>query len=274
VLATKHRKEAIVQPPFKQTINLQLLVPTSLDTDLLGTFSGEIERRGTPREVAVRKARLGMEAMGLPLGLASEGSFGPHPQIPFAPIDHELLVFIDLEMGLEIVEEVVSMQTNYAQDKARASDDLTAFLTRAQFPAHALIVRPNSRWDSDLIFKGITTFEALSAVVARCAALSDDGFAHIETDMRAHLNPSRQQVIQQAALQLARRLASLCPTCGTPGWGRVGVVRGLPCEWCGRDTHLVREEIYGCARCDYRDHRARSDGLQHASPADCAWCNP
>jgi hypothetical protein len=37
------------------------------------------------------------------VGIASEGSFGPHPSLPFAALDRELVLLIDRETGLELV---------------------------------------------------------------------------------------------------------------------------------------------------------------------------
>lgn len=273
-LATKHQKERIFEQPLRAAVGIKLCVPDDLDTDLLGTFSGEVERHGTPREVALRKARLGMQATGLTLGLASEGSFGPDPRLPFVPADHELLAFVDAELGIEVVEQILSPNTNFAHETARTFEDLKDFLTRAYFPSHGLIVRPNSGLQPGLLFKGITEFEALKEAVKRCASTSVDGLAHVETDMRAHMNPTRRQVLQEVALQLGRRLATLCPECLTPGWGLIDVTRGLPCEWCGGETQLVRTEIHGCTRCDHRESYPRGDGLRVASPRDCSWCNP
>jgi hypothetical protein len=241
---------------------------------VLGTFTGEIVRPGTPVEVVLRKARMGMQASGLPLGLASEGSFGFHPLIPFIPSDTELLAFIDDEAEIELVEQAVSEKTNFSHCAARSLDDIRDFLTHAHFPSHAVIVRPHSGLEPNLLFKGIREPENLREAITRCAAASHDGLAHIETDMRAHMNPTRGSVIRRLAFQLGRRLARLCPACGTPGWGRVAVVRGLPCEWCGTETELAREEIYGCARCDYCQARARLDGLQLAPAGQCFVCNP
>ena len=42
-------------------------------------------RAGTQIEAARKKARLGMELAGLPLGLASEGAFGPDPMTGMFP---------------------------------------------------------------------------------------------------------------------------------------------------------------------------------------------
>ncbi len=273
-LATKHQKQRVLGPPLRVTVGLELCVPVDLDTDLLGTFSGEVDRQGPPRAVALRKARLGMTATGLPLGLASEGSFGPHPQLVVVPADQELLAFVDDELGFEIVEQMVSTETNFAYHAARKVEDLKDFLTQARFPSHGLVVRPNSGLQPGHLFKGITQFDRLKHAVEDCAAASADGLAHVETDMRAHMNPTRRRVLHELATALGRRLATLCPKCRTPGWGLVELVRGLPCEWCGGETDLVRAEVHGCPRCAYRASHPRSDGLRVASPDNCPWCNP
>jgi hypothetical protein len=273
-VATKHGKEDVSGPPMAP-LGLHLRVPRDLDTDALGTFTGEVPRVGTPLEVALRKARMGMRATGLPLGLANEGSFGPHPEVPFLAGDHEILLFIDDALGIQVYEETFTSETNFAHCTVARGDDLDDFLRRVHFPGHGLIVRPNSPpQPSELLFKGITTWPDLVAAVGRCARASSDGCAHVETDMRAHMNPTRQRVIATLADRLARRLTTRCPSCGTPGWGRVGVVRGLPCEVCGSETDWVREEIHGCPRCPLRRTEPRSDGLHAANPAHCPWCNP
>jgi len=64
---------------------MRVVVPAGLDTDGLGTFTGEVERPAPPRETALLKARLAIETTGLPRALASEGSFGPHPALGFVP---------------------------------------------------------------------------------------------------------------------------------------------------------------------------------------------
>ncbi|MCL4520892.1 MAG: hypothetical protein M1415_04795 [Firmicutes bacterium] len=274
VLATKHQKDRVLGPPLRAAVGLKMRVPDGLDTDLLGTFSGEVERHGTPREVALRKAHLGMDATGEDLGLASEGSFGPHPQWLVVPANHELLAFIDATRNIEVIQQTISLQTNWAQAAARTIDDLKDFLAKVQFPSHGLIVRPHSGLQPERLFKGITDLTVLQGVVLQCALASEDGLAHVESDMRAHMNPTRQKVLQEVAMNLGRRLATLCPKCRTPGWGLVDVVKGLPCEWCGEPTDLVFEEIQGCPLCDYQEHYPRSDSLRLAPAARCSWCNP
>ncbi len=273
-LATKHQKERVLEPPLRAAVGLTVCVPDDLDTDQLGTFSGEVERPGTPREVALRKARWGMRTADLPLGMASEGSFGPDPRLPFASADFELLAFIDDELGIQVVEQVLSSHTNFGVETGHTLDEVQDFLARAQFPSHGLVVRPNSGLEPGFVFKGITTVDALREAFDRSVAVSADGLAHIETDMRAHMNPTRRKVLREAAVKLGRRLATLCPQCRSPGWGRVDVVRGLPCEWCGRETELVRLEVQGCPRCEHRIAAPRRDGLLKAPADNCAWCNP
>jgi len=274
-LATQHGKERVVARPLRAALGLGVTVPANIDTDLLGTFTGDVKRTGTPREVAIRKARLGMSASGLPLGLASEGSFGPHPLIPYlSASDYELMAFVDDEIGFILVDGILTEVTNFGQRPARTVDDLTDFLLRARFPSHALIVRPNEGLKPDLFFKGISDHAALAHAVRRCAAASADGLAHVETDMRAHVNPTRQTAIRQVAFRLARRLAALCPSCGTPGWGGTGVERGLPCKACGAPTELVKHEIFGCTRCDHKAVKPRDDALPYAEENFCPCCNP
>jgi len=264
----------MVARPLRVAVGLSVMVPTEINTDLLGTFTGDVKRPGTPREVVIRKARLGMSASGLPLGLASEGSFGPHPLLPFTACDHELLAFVDDEIGFTVVEGILTEVTNFGQCSARTGDDLADFLQRAQFPSHALIVRPNDGLKPGMLFKGIAEHAVLVDAVRRCAAASADGLAHVETDMRAHLNPTRQKAIRKVAFRLARRLACPCPVCRTPGWGRSGVERGLPCGNCGTPTEWIKHEIFGCARCDHQILKVRADGLQFVEPSLCPACNP
>jgi len=52
-----HGKERVFARPLRVALGLELVVPEGLDTDRLGTFSGEVERVGSPWEVAIRKAR-------------------------------------------------------------------------------------------------------------------------------------------------------------------------------------------------------------------------
>jgi len=95
VLATMHGKEAAVQPPFRDCLGLSVWTPPGLDTDALGTFTGETRRLGTITKTALVKARLGMAAASASIAIASEGSYGPHPHMPFVAVGIEIMVLVD-----------------------------------------------------------------------------------------------------------------------------------------------------------------------------------
>lgn len=278
ILATMHRKEEAIAPAMFSTLGLIIAPTAGFDTDKLGTFSGEIPRHGTMLEVALRKARLGMHAASVPLGLASEGSFGPHPSMLFLPAGMELLVFVDDERGLVVHESVIAEATNYDHLVVSPGDALESFLGRIGFPAHGLVVRPNAGEPAAAlakgIAKGIVEPDSLVRAIAEAAAVSPDGRARLETDMRAHFNPTRMKSLATLADRLARRLATLCPGCGAPGFGRTGTRGGLPCETCGAQTEMIAGEVFGCAACDYAEERPRFDGLQRAPTQHCPECNP
>jgi hypothetical protein len=273
-LATRHAKESAIAPPVQDILGAELVVPADLDTDALGTFSGEVERQGTMGEVAVRKARLGMAATGLDVGLASEGSFGPHPQIPMLAVGMELMVLVDHERGLAIAESLIDEEPCFGQFAAAPGDDIARQLDGFNFPSQGLIVGPNRSAGKSPVAKGIRERGSLEAAIISAARLSEDGKALVETDMRAHMNPTRMATLGRLAEQLAARLNSLCPGCAAPGFGLVDTETGLLCEWCGGPSVLVRHRIFGCAGCDYRETRPRPDGLRYADPGRCQLCNP
>jgi hypothetical protein len=225
-------------------------------------------------EVATRKARLGMSAMGAQLGLASEGSFGPHPAIPYIPAGLELLVFVDDERGIVVTESLIAEKTNYNHLVVLPGEAADEFLQRIGFPTHGLIVRPNEGEAASALTKGIVDIDSLRRAIEVAAAASSDGRARLETDMRAHFNPTRMRSLALLAARLAQRLSRQCPACGASGFGRTGSRPGLVCEACGTPTELVIAEIFGCPACDYTEERPRGDGLQRAPAQCCPECNP
>lgn len=263
-LATQHRKEAAIAAAFAAHTGLAVVVPEALDTDSLGTFTGEVPRPAPMRETARRKALMGMEHLGLPVGIASEGSFGPHPAIPFLASGREVLIFIDRTRGLEVVEEHLTEATNFVSLDVTPDADVDGFLNRAGFPAHGVILRTGSG-----IVKGIQDRARL-----------DDGLrsakapVRLETDMRAHMNPTRMAEIAKLAETLARRIGTPCPACAAPGFGIVRSERGLPCADCATPTGLILTHVKGCTLCGHEEASPRPDGRLNASPAHCPECNP
>jgi hypothetical protein len=168
---------------------------------------------------------LGLERTGLRLGLASEGSFGPHPALPLLAVGQELLVFLDRERQLTVVEQRLDWRTNDAQLLLEPGDDPAAWLRQVCFPSHAVMARPagspTGPWHKDLC-----TAAALSAALAACRAADPRG--QVWLDVRAHRNPTRMRSIRRLGVAMARRLASSCPRCGGPGWGLVAPSPGCP----------------------------------------------
>lgn len=271
-LATLHGKAEALAPAL---LPLGLQVHgVAVDTDALGTFSGDVERAGSAREVVIAKARLGMAASGLKLGLATEASFGPDPLIGFVPLHVELLALVDDLHGQVLVLEHATRDTNWQSKAVRTPDDAESLLLSSGFPEHAVLVRPNV-WTPGLpVHKGLRTRDAVASAITALAALSPDGKARIDTDMRAHMNPTRLRQIARLGAQLAQRLATPCPACGAPGFGRNGVITGLPCSDCGYPTELVLHERHHCGACDHELILPRSDGRTDTDPGTCPLCNP
>ena len=266
-IATKHLKEKIVAPVFER-LGIKVVV-SNIDTDLLGTFSGEIPRVGTPKEVVLNKARLGITESALQYGLASEGAIGPDLSIPFVISDVECMAWIDTVLNLEILEFYRSFEIVAAHITVTKKDSLTNFLKRADFPNHSLIAKSEN--GSGQIFKGIDTFERLETAINEISKESEKLI--IESDLRAHHSPSRRKNISAVAEKLVNRLSCLCPKCHAPGWGEVGYLYGLACLECKNfEEGAVRGKIIGCAGCDYTEEQVGQK--KFIAPAECSICNP
>ena len=272
VLATKHDKLALIAPPLEALVGM-IVDDVAVDTDVLGTFTGEVPRPGSPLETAVAKARLGMRAAGRFLGLASEGSIGPDPMMPFVHSDREIVVLVDDANEIVVWESESSWDIVATSTSVTPDDELDPLLVRARFPEHLLIVRPNSG-PVGPIHKGISQRDHLMSAITECAAASTDGLARVETDLRAHACPSRRTVIAAAAERLANRITTRCPACAAPGWGRVDVIFGVPCARCGSEVHRPRAEIDGCVACDHRATRSIVPAEARVDPGECPVCNP
>jgi hypothetical protein len=114
IIPTKHAKSIAIAPPLWNRLGASVL-EYYVDTDTLGTFSGEVEREGNALECARRKCEWALELLGdkVDYCIASEGSFGPHPQIPFLPCNQEILYFIDRKHGFHLHMVHITEKTNY-----------------------------------------------------------------------------------------------------------------------------------------------------------------
>jgi hypothetical protein len=277
-LASRHGKETVLARPLQAGLGLTLQLATAFDTDSLGTFSGERERPADAATTCRRKAEAAMAELDLDLGIASEGSFGPHPAVPLLAVGHEWLTLVDARQGLVVSEQLVHTATNFSQRRVAHVADLDGWLRQVGFPHHGLIVRPSrpgqDRAPTPGLSKGIVSLDGLQEAIERALPHAVDGLALVETDMRAHLNPTRMASLRRLAFRLVRRLRSACPACEAPGWGLVATVAGLPCDWCGTPTELVAHERHGCVACHHELLHPRRDGLRAADPGHCPQCNP
>ncbi len=267
---TQHGKEGVVGAVLESFVGCLVERVTGFDTDLLGTFTRDIPRAGTQIEAARTKARTGMEISGRRLGLASEGSFGVDPYAGLLPWNVEILVFIDDHLGLEVVG-MAQGAANSGQILAAHWEDARQFAQAMHFPEHHLVIRPDR--DSDpRIRKGISDWRTFRMAYDEAVTHSASGCVFVEVDLRAYANPTRLASIRLAAVDLGRRLASMCPVCRAPGFWTVKTIAGLPCQACGAPTRETRAEIHACLQCG---HSVTCDRQRLAAdPARCDHCNP
>lgn len=141
IIATKHKKEIVIAPILEKSLGVTCFKDKTFDTDILGTFSGEIERKLDSLATVMKKCLLAMKLNNFDLGLASESSFSPHPSIFFANADDEFLIFIDKKNNLEIIARELSIETNFNWKEIENEKDLIDFANLVCFPTHGLILR-------------------------------------------------------------------------------------------------------------------------------------
>lgn len=271
LIATKHSKEIVIAPLLEKELGVSCFVSSNFDTDVLGTFTGDIERQQTPLETVRAKCLKAMELHNCDLGVASEGSFGAHPSLYFIPGDDELVMLIDIKNNLEIVGRALSTSTNFNGTLIYTKQALLEFATQAKFPSHALILK-NDATPFLQVYKGITDETSL----LHCFNNLLDTYqqAYVETDMRAMYNPTRMEVIKQATEDLLQKIKSVCPSCNTPGYWIMNATKGLPCSCCGMPTKGILSNIYECKSCLYTSEKMYPYGKEYEDPGYCDYCNP
>lgn len=266
-----HAKERAVAPPFRRVLGADVVPVADLDTDVLGTFSGEVPRPDALVETSLIKAELVFRTMDVDCAIASEGSYGPIDRLPLIASGVEVMAFVDRRRGVRLVETLVTHRTNWKLLRFKAGDPSVPVVLRSMgFPEYGVFVICSSNWDHPV--KGLASEEEVIAAMNREAEKSADGMAVLVTDMRAHRNPMRMKVVRALSWKLARRLQRLCPGCGAPGFGHVESRRGLPCEACGDPTDWIDFEVDACSACGHALARPRKDGRRTASRLSCRSC--
>jgi hypothetical protein len=275
VLATMHRKERVMSPILERELGVEIAVSADFDTDKFGTFTREVKRLGTQIEAARLKAEKALEIARETLAFASEGTFGPHPAIPYLPANREIVILLDKLNNLEIVGESLSAETNYSHQLVSSLEEARDFSQKVGFPTHGVVVMVgDAATGKGEIVKGISTEKQLFDAVSEGLNKSSTGTVHIETDMRAMYNPTRMKNIENATLELVKKFKHFCPECSWPGFEIAERKIGLPCELCYFPTQLVRSAIYKCKNCGYTQEEVFPDGRETADPSLCQYCNP
>lgn len=273
-LPTIHGKGSIIAPLLRHSLGVSLRIDENVDTDQFGTFSHDVPREGSALDAARRKIDAVFEKNNTAdWVLASEGSFGPHPAIALLPLARELVVLKHRATELEIIGRDTSLSTNFAHKIVQDVAKGLAFAKAAGFPRHGLIVLGVEEGEPApnlFLEKGLDCEDGLATALE--AAIASHGSAFIETDMRAHMNPTRRRAIGRATKDLVRRLLSRCTACGAPGFGRSGMVKGRPCSLCGGATDLPRAIIESCVMCDAQEECPVPE--KEADPQFCPYCNP
>ena len=265
-LLSQHGKEQVLAPAL-QRAGYAIEVVQGFDTDTLGTFTGDIERKDTQANTALHKARLATSLSGRRYGLGSEGAFAPDPYVGMGPWNTEILAWWDKEADYGIVVGTGTPKTNYAQTRANSIEAVISFVAKAGFPEHGLIL---GRPGDPMFQKGITDHDRL---FEHCkTAIEKRGEVWLETDMRAHLNPTRMQVIAELAEDLVTRLQTHCPACKQPGFGPYQPIPGALCESCNFPTRENKGEIWRCLACARQEVKLFKD--KRANPQHCPQCNP
>jgi len=271
LIATQHGKEKIIAPIFEKEFGVNCIVNNKFDTDSLGTFSGEIERKNDVFTTLKQKCFLALEHYKCDLVISSEGSFGSHPSAFFLPANEEYLMFLDLKNNLEIIVKELSTSTNFNGSFICNQKELIEFSTKVKFPSHGLILKSDEHHFSK-IYKGISNQKDLKLKFKEL--LNSFGKVFVETDMRACYNPTRMSVIEQTTLKLVKTIQSKCPNCEMPGFAITDLKKGLRCNLCNSPTNSILSEIYKCKGCHYIKEEKFPKNKEKEDPMYCDYCNP
>lgn len=265
-LATRHGKGTVITRALCP-IGIAVHVLDSVDTDAFGTFSGERPREGTALEAARAKAQAALALGPWKAAVASEGSYGPHPLIPFLAWGEELVLYLDPKQSLEVVGRHLGPAPYAWQHRLPDRASMEAFRPPSMTPFIATtcldgLPRP------DLGVEKALTEQRLHAAWEK---LDQGQGIWIQAELRAHLNSGRMAAVASAAEDLARRLARHCPSCDAPGFGEIAPLQGRPCRDCGAPTSLALARREACPACD---HLLVHPVALKADPGHCPDCNP
>jgi len=259
LIATKHHKESVIAPLFWKEFRNYCFTSDAFDTDSLGTFSGEIDRKEDALTTLREKCIIANKATNCDLVIASEGA------------NEELIMLKDFKNKIEIVAKEISMETNFNGKLITNEADLLEFAEKVNFPSHAIILKPEETNYSKII-KGITDKNILLNSYNELKQEFNSVYA--ETDMRALFNPTRMKVIEKVTHKLVEKIKSLCPKCDFPGFDIVNAIPGLLCKNCSLPTRSTLSYLYKCEKCCFEKELMYPRGIKFEDPTFCDYCNP
>lgn len=271
LIATKHGKEEVLKPLLESSLKVKCFLNTDFDTDVFGTFSGEVIRKDNALKTLRNKCLAAMSHYNCDLAVASEGSFGPHPAAFFSTADEEFVILIDLKNEIEIIGRKLSLETNFAVRELTSTNLLLSFLKQIKFPSHKIILKNQADKPSE-VHKEMASEEEAVAIFE--LLLEKYGNVYAETDMRAMNNSTRMRVIEEAGLNLIEKINSLCPNCQFPGYSVTSSGAGLPCSCCNLPTKSILYTIFSCNKCSFSETKYYPRNVQSEDPMYCDNCNP
>lgn len=267
-VATKHGKDVILRSVFGAQWGLDVAA-LEVDTDLLGTFSGEVPRPGGVRSTLRAKVSMALEVRpDAEVVLATEGSFGPDPVLGWVPLHEEVLLWSWPQQGKELWLAHRSHDTNFSSTDSSEWTEVQRWALRVGFPTAHVILR-DAR--GQVLAKGISDPVELERLW-RAAAVG--GAPRVETDMRADRNPKRQEALRALAIKVVETFQALCPNCQFPGFVARPAEPGAPCSACGSATRRPRQLKAECTECGQVEVRDSEDQIMGVDPAICDRCNP
>jgi hypothetical protein len=271
-IVTKHEKEKAIGPILSEGLGVICTSSHGIDTDLLGTFSGEIERTQSPVDAARAKCNMAINGHDVDLIVANEGSFFPHPMVPFLTISEEVIILLDRRNDFEFYTKRISKNITAFSEQITNNLDISRFLDKTDFPNHNVII--SCRLDG--VFHAYKDFTNRSEVISKIHALQNVGAGEltIETDLRAMNNPTRMSEIGEATRLFVQELMSRCPSCKRYGFVVTEVLNGLPCMACGLPTSSPKEKRKECKGCGYNENEPFDNQKRWEEPQFCLNCNP
>lgn len=268
---TCHGKSRALRGPLK-AIGIEC-VTARIQTDAFGTFSGSVPRTASIREALQAKVeQVFLEFPRARFALASEGSFGPHPHFGI-PSDHEALLLRERGQAHEIFVDHLSTEVHHFELRVNPGEDPKAAIQKTRFPSHALCIRLEG--DPLPFQSAIRTQHRLEEALRNITRLPGPPRALlISADLRAHLNPTRMEVIRQTGKKLIERITSLCPACDQPGFWPERPGPGVPCVECGEASHTPSGYHWACGGCGATEYRSDPLAPSQIPSGKCINCNP